>query len=126
MKLVIRLLITMCALYAASRLVPGISTDGSLLALAGVALVFAVVNEIVKPIVHVLSLPFVVVTLGLFLLVINALMLWLTSRLSNALGLGFHVQGFAAAFWGGIVISVVSILLHVLIPEPRRGAAARP
>lgn len=125
MKFVLRILIIMCALYAASRLVPGISTDGSILALAGVALVFGVVNEIVKPIVSLLSLPFVVVTLGLFLFVINALMLWLTSRLSNALGLGFHVQGFAAAFWGAIVISVVSLVLHVIIPEPRRGTAAR-
>ena len=86
MKMLLRLLITMCAIYVATRIVPGISTDGSLLALAGVALVFAVVNEIVKPILSVLSLPFIVVTLGLFLLVINALMLMLTSKLSNALG----------------------------------------
>jgi len=126
MKLILRIVITMCALYVATRMVPGISTDGGLLALAGVALVFAVVNEIVKPIVSILSLPFVVVTLGLFLLVINALMLWLTSKVSGALGLGFHVQGFAAAFWGAIVISIVSMLLHVLIPEHRRAPAPRP
>jgi putative membrane protein len=126
MKMLLRVVITMCAIYVASRFVPGISTDGSVLALAGVALVFAVVNEIVKPILSVLSLPFVVVTLGLFLLVINALMLMLTSKLSGALGLGFHVQGFGAAFWGGIIISVVSTLLYVVIPEPRRQQAPRP
>jgi putative membrane protein len=110
----------MCALYAAAHFVNGISVDGSVLALAGVALVFGIVNAFVKPILSLLSLPVVVLTLGLFFLVINALMLMLTSALSNTLGLGFHVAGFMPALWGSIVISVVSTLLSlILVDRPR-------
>jgi putative membrane protein len=123
MKLLIHIVITMCALWAAAHWVPGISTDGSLIALAGVALVFGVVNAFVKPILTFLSLPAVVLTLGLFLLVINALMLMLTSALSKSLGLGFHVAGFVAALWGSIVISVVSAVLSLLLSPARHRAA---
>jgi putative membrane protein len=116
----------MAALYAASRWVTGISTDGSVLALAGVALVFGIVNAFVKPILTLLSLPAVMLTLGLFLLVVNALMLMLTSAISSSLGLGFHVAGFVPALIGSIVISLVSFLLSTLIPDERmpRGEAA--
>jgi putative membrane protein len=126
MKLIMRILITMAALYAASRWVTGISTDGSVLALAGVALVFGIVNAFVKPILTLLSLPVVMLTLGLFLLVVNALMLMLTSAISSSLGLGFHVAGFVPALIGSIVISLVSFLLSMLIPDERmpRGEAA--
>ena len=123
MKPFVRILITMAALWVASRYVTGIATDGSLLALAGVALVFGVVNAFVKPILTLLSLPAVVFSLGLFLLVVNALMLLLTSAVSNTLGLGFHVAGFGAAFWGSIVISLVSTVLSmVLVDAPARRA----
>jgi putative membrane protein len=119
MKLIMRILITMAALYAASRWVNGISSDGSIWALAGVALVFGIVNAFVKPILTLLSLPVVIVTLGLFLLVVNALMLMLTSGVSSSLGLGFHVAGFVPALIGSIVISLVSFLLSMLIPDER-------
>lgn len=123
MKTIVRILITMAALWVAARWVTGISTDGSVIALAGVALVFGIVNAFVKPILAVLSLPAVVLTLGLFLLVLNALMLMLTSALSGSLGLGFHVAGFWPAFWGSIVISIVSTVLSiVLVDAPSRGA----
>jgi putative membrane protein len=126
MKRLVRILITMCALYAAAHWVRGISVDGSILALAGVALVFGVVNAFVKPILAVLSLPVVVVTLGFFLLVINALMLMLTSAVSGSLGLGFHVDGFMPALWGSIVISLVSMLLSIFVPDgPRRPPVPR-
>ena len=125
MKLVIRILITMASLWVASRWVTGISTDGSLLALAGVALVFGIVNGFVRPILTLLSLPVVIFTLGIFLLVINALMLMLTSALSNSLGLGFHVAGFVPALIGSVVISIVSTVLSMLLPdEGTRGASS--
>ena len=119
MKTVLHIVITMCALWVSSRVVNGITVDGSLLALAGVALVFGVVNAFVKPVLMLLSLPAVVVTLGLFLFVVNAVMLLLTSALSGTLGLGFHVAGFGPALVGSIVISVVSIVLSALLsPKP--------
>lgn len=115
MRVLIRLLITALALWVAVRFVPGISYDGGAIPLVGVALVFAVVNTIVKPIVTLFSLPAVLLSLGVFLLVINALMLWFTSWLSTRLGLGFHVDGFVAAFLGAIVVSLVAWALSVFL-----------
>ena len=113
----------LCALlgdFVTARRMSFFSDTISHAALAGVALVFGVVNAFVKPILTLLSLPAVVLTLGFFLLVLNALMLMLTSGLSTTLGLGFHVAGFWPAFWGSIVISVVSTLLSVMLPSPPR------
>src|SRR4051812_19960488 len=103
MGFVVRLLTNAAALWVATRIVPGVSYLGGWLPLLGVALVFGVVNTFIRPVARILTFPIVVLTLGVFLLVINGLMLWLTSALSDALGLGFHVSGFGAAFWGGLV-----------------------
>jgi len=83
--------------------------------LVAVALVFGVVNAVVRPAAKILTFPIIVLTLGLFLFVINGLMLWLTSALSETLGLGFHVRGFWAAFWGALVVSIVNALLSLAI-----------
>ena len=83
MRVLLRLLVNAAALWVAVRFVPGISYTGTPLVLLGVALVFGVLNTVVKPIVTLLSLPAVVLTLGVFLLVINALMLWFTSWVST-------------------------------------------
>jgi putative membrane protein len=123
MNFVVRLLANAAALYVATQIVPGVTFEGTWLAFFGVALVFGVVNAFVRPIAWVLTFPVILLTLGLFLLVINGLMLWLTSRLSTALGLGFHVSGFWAAFWGAAVVSIVGILLSAL--TRRQSSAAR-
>lgn len=85
--------------------------------LIGVALIFGLVNFLVKPIVKVLSFPLVILTLGLFTLVVNALMLLLTSWLADKLHLSFHVEGFWTAVLGGLIISIVSWALHVVLPD---------
>ena len=85
--------------------------------LLGVALVFGVVNAVIRPVAKILTFPIVILTLGLFLLVINGFMLWLTSALSDALDLGFHVQGFLAAFLGALVVSIVSGVLSLMTAE---------
>ena len=125
MRFLIRLLVNAAALWVATRLVPGVTFDGGTLPFLGVALVFGVVNAIIRPVLQVLTFPLILVTLGLFLLVVNGLMLWITSSLSASLGLGFHVTGFWAAFWGAIVVSLTSLLLSTLIrdssPNYRRG-----
>ena len=120
MPFLIRLLVNAAALWVATRLVPGVTYDGGALPLLGVALVFGVVNAFLRPLAKILTFPLIIVTLGIFALVINGLMLWLTSSLSSALGLGFHVSGFWAAFVGGLVVSVVSTILSMIVTEPKR------
>ena len=124
MLIVWRLLINAAALWAATRLVPGISFDGDWRLLFVVALVFGVLNVLVRPILTLLTLPLLIVTLGLFTFVLNALMLWLTSAASDALGLGFHVEGFGAAFLGALVVTVVSFMLSLFVGSGARGQGA--
>lgn len=120
MQFVIRLLINAVALWIATRLVPGISFSGHWTLLMAVALVFGVLNASVRPLLKLLTLPLLILTLGLFTFVINALMLWLTSGVSGLLGLGFHVQGFWSAFLGALVVSFVSLLLSIFVSDRPR------
>jgi putative membrane protein len=115
MNVLIRLAINAAALWVATRIVPGISFTGDWLLLFAVALVFGVLNLIVKPILVIFTFPFLIFTLGLFLLVVNAVMLWLTSLASERLDLGFHVESFTAAFLGGLVVSLVSFALSMFV-----------
>jgi putative membrane protein len=117
MRFLLRLVITAVALWAAVALVNGITFTGSWLSLLIVALIFGLINAVVRPLLKLLTCPLVLLTLGLFIFVINALMLWLTSTLSVSLGLGFHVSGFAAAFWGALVVSIVSVVLSIFVPD---------
>jgi putative membrane protein len=119
MRLILRLLITAVALWCAVRFVDGISFTGNPVLLLAVALVFGVVNTIVKPIVTLLSLPAVLLTLGIFLLVINALMLWFTGWLSAQLGLCLQVDGFGPAFLGAIVVSLVAWGLSIVLADSK-------
>lgn len=120
MRFVIRLIVNAAALWVAIRWVPGISFAGDEVALLLVALVFGVVNAVVRPVLTLLSLPFLILTLGLFTFVLNALMLWLTSALSGALGLGFHVAGFWPAFLGALVVTLVSAVLSLILRDVTR------
>ena len=117
MRILIRLLINAAALWAAVRLVPGVSFTGDGRLLLVVALIFGVLNASLKPLLVILTLPFLLITLGLFTFVLNAFLLWVTSALSGALGLGFHVEGFVAAFLGALVVSAVSILLSMFVSQ---------
>jgi putative membrane protein len=116
---IVRTLVNAAALWAAVRIVPGVEYVGGWLPFLAVAVVFGVLNTFIGRVAKILTLPLIIVTFGVFLLVINALMLWLTSALSGVLGLEFHVSGFWAAFWGGVVVSIVSTLLSVVVSDPR-------
>jgi putative membrane protein len=121
MGFLVRLLVNAAALWVATRIVPGVTFTGDWLPFLGVAMVFGVVNAFIRPVAKVLTFPIIIVTLGIFLLVINGLMLWLTSSLSTALGLGFRVEGFWAAFWGALVVTIVSAILSIFVRDrPRR------
>jgi putative membrane protein len=112
------------ALAAAIWVLPGIALTGATdsdraVTLVLVALVFGVVNAVVRPVVKLLSLPFIILTLGLLIFVINALMLLLTSWLSGQLGLGFHVDGFWTAVLGAVIVAVATWVLERVLPGDR-------
>lgn len=117
MGFLIRLVLSAVALWVTVYLVPGISYTGPLLHLVLVALVFGVVNALVRPLLVALTCPLILLTLGLFALVLNGLMLWLTSALSGALGIEFHVAGFIPAFIGGIVFGIANAILNIFIKD---------
>lgn len=119
MHFLVRLLINAAALWVAARIVSGITAGGGW-SLIAVALVFGILNASVRPLLKLLTLPLLILSLGLFTLVINALMLLLTSWVSGILALDFHVSGFWSAFWGALVVSVVSLLLSIFVSGRRR------
>ena len=119
-KLLIRLLANALGLYVAARIVPGISVGENWLVVLGVALVFGLVNALIGPLLKLLTCPLIILTLGLFTLVINAVMLLLTSGLSRAVGLSFVVEGFWPAFWGALVVSIVSFVMTLVFHENDR------
>ena len=117
MTFLVRLLVNAAALWVATHLVSGVSYAGGWISFLGVALVFGFVNAFIRPVAKILTFPLIIVTFGIFSLVVNGLMLWLTSSLSVALSLGFHVSGFWAAFFGALIVSIVSTLLSMMVTE---------
>lgn len=125
MKMILTILANAVAIWVAASLLDGIEIGGEgssfWLTLLGVSVVFGVLNAIVKPLLQLLSLPLIVLTLGLFLFVVNAAMLSLTSWLSGVLGLDFHVDSF---FWdavlGAVIISAVSLVVDMLLPDTKK------
>ena len=115
MSFLIRLLVNAAALWVATAIVPGVSFEGGWMPFVAVALIFGVINATLRPLTKLLTCPLILLTLGLFALVVNGLMLWLTSSVASALGLGFHVSGFWAAFFGALVVSIVSTLLSIFV-----------
>lgn len=119
------MVVSAAALAVATWAVPGIqllagsdwSKTGTLL---GVAAIFGVINAILKPLIKVIGCAFYVLTLGLAALVVNGLLLWLTSVVAGDLTLPFHVTGFWPAFWGAIIVGLVSWVLHLIIGDERR------
>lgn len=124
MKLFVRALVNALGLWLCIQMVSGISVTGTseyvwlYYVLAGVVL--ALVNMLVRPVVMILSLPFYVLTLGLFFVVVNAAMLGLTSWITDVFAVGFHVNGFWAAVFGGIVIGIVNVVVDLFLPAKYR------
>jgi len=118
----IRLLVNAAALGVAALVVDGISlnsdtTGGKILTLLIVAAIFGLLNAIIKPILNLFTIPLFVLTLGLITFVVNALMLWLTGAISSGTGLHFSVDGVSSKKRGALVISFVSWILNVLLPD---------
>jgi putative membrane protein len=121
--IVIRVVLNAVAVWVATLIVGGVevttdSTGKKILTLVVVGAILGVINATIKPVVQLLSLPFTILTLGLFALVVNGLLFWLVAAISDAVGAPFHVDGFWAGFWGAIVVSVVSWLLSIVVKDP--------
>ncbi|MBK9710002.1 MAG: phage holin family protein [Kouleothrix sp.] len=116
-SIVLRWLISTLSIFAAVVLVPGIEFVGPGWELGIVALVFGLVNIALRPILTLLTCPLVILSLGLFALVINALLLLLTAQIAASFGVQFRVDGFWSAVLGGLVISIASLLLNALAGE---------
>jgi putative membrane protein len=122
LALVVRVIVIAVALWVATLIVPGIDVDASSTStgigtLLVVALIFGIVNAVLKPIIKVVGCAFYVLTLGLIGLVVNALLFLLVGWISGKLGLPFQVAGFWPAFWGAIVVAIVGFILHLIIPD---------
>jgi putative membrane protein len=120
-SLLLHWLLNAAALWVAAALLPGLDFSGSVVQLLLVAAVFGVINSLLKPLLTVLTCPLIVVTLGLFTLVINAVLLLVTGWVSERWGLGFTVSGFWAAFFGGLVVGIVSVVLSLALPKSEVG-----
>jgi putative membrane protein len=124
MRFLIRVLVSAAALAVATWVVSGITLPaasgwekvGTLLA---VALIFGIINATLKPLIKVVGCAFYVLTLGLIAFVVNGLLLWLTSWIAGKLSLPFHITGFWAAFWGAIIVGLVSWVLNLFIRDKR-------
>ena len=125
MAFLVRVLINGVAIWLATLILPGLTIVGgdsnweTLAIILLIALVFGLVNAIVKPIVAFISIPLYILTLGLFTIIVNALMLMLTAWITEATDWGLRIDNFGVACWGAIIISIVSLVLSVLIPGPR-------
>jgi putative membrane protein len=121
--ILIRVVLNAIAVWIATLLVGGVdvtadSTGGEILTFIVVGALFGLVNATIKPVAKLLSLPLLILSLGLFALVLNALLFWLTAEVSGAVGAPFEVDGFWAAFWGAIVVSLVSWALSIVVKDP--------
>jgi putative membrane protein len=112
----VKWVINTIAIVLAIKFVPGIVYSGEWWGILIVSTIFGLINTVIRPLVKLFTFPLLILTLGLFTFIINAMMLSLTSWLSETLRLGFHVEGFRAAFLGSLVISMVSLILGCLMP----------
>jgi putative membrane protein len=119
MKLFVRWIITALALFVAAWLVPGIIVESNGWAIYAVmAVILGLVNAILRPLLKLLTCPLIILTLGIFVLVINGFTLWLSSQIAQSwFGVGYYVDGFGAAFLGALIVSVVSVTLSMFLKE---------
>jgi putative membrane protein len=116
-KFILRWIINAIALFAAVSLVPGITLEGGWTSILWLALIFGLINAFLRPLLKLLTCPLIVLTLGLFTLLINTFLFWLTGQVGQAVGINMTVDGFWPAFLGGLVVSVVSIVMSLILKD---------
>jgi len=120
-KFIIRWAINAVALYVAIWVVPGIVLNGAWTDILWLALIFGLLNALVRPVLKFLTCPLIILTLGLFTIVINTGMLLLTSRIGQTFGFGLTVDGFWSALLGSLVISLVSVIMSIIFRDELKG-----
>lgn len=120
-KFIIRWAINAVALYLAVLIVPGINYNGEWTGILWLALIFGLLNALLRPLLKFLTCPLILLTLGLFTFLINAVMLMLTSTVGQSLGIGFTVDNFWQALLGSFVISFVSVVMTLILRDELKG-----
>ena len=122
-KFILRLLINAIALYLTVLIVPGIELTTGLASIIWLALIFGIVNALFRPLLKFLTCPLIILTLGLFTLVINTFLFWLTSVIGQSFGIGLFISDpvFWNAFLGGLVVSIVSVLMTMILKDELKG-----
>ena len=120
-KFILRWIINAIALFAAVRIVPGVTLQGSWVNIIWLALIFGLINAFLRPLLKMLTCPLIFLTLGLFTLLINTFLFWLTGLVGQAVGIGFTVDGFWPAFLGGLVVTVVSVVMSLILKDELKG-----
>ena len=121
-KFILRLTINAIGLFLAVNIVSGVTLqDDNWVSIIWLALIFGFINAFLRPLLKLLTCPLIILTLGLFTLLINTFLFWLTSQIGQAFGIGFTIDGFLAAFLGGLVVSVVSVVLSLILKDELKG-----
>jgi putative membrane protein len=116
-KFILRWVVNAIALFLAVYLVPGVNLEGGWVSILWLALIFGLINAFLRPLLTLLTCPLIVLTLGLFTLLINTFLFWLTSQVGQAFGIGFTIDGFWPAFLGGLVVTVVSVIMSLILKD---------
>jgi putative membrane protein len=120
-KFILRWIINAVALFLAVYIVPGVNLQGGVISVVWLALIFGLINAFLRPLLKLLTCPLIFLTLGLFTLLINTFLFWLTSQVGQAFGIGFTINGFWPAFFGGLVVTVVSVILSLILKDELKG-----
>ena len=116
-RFILRWAINTIAIFLAIRFVPGISLQSSWVSIIWLALIFGLVNAFLRPLLQLLTCPLIILTLGLFTLLINTFLFWLTGQIGHAVGISITINGFWPAFLGGLVVSIVSVVLTMILKD---------
>ena len=120
-RFILRWAINAAAIFLAIRFVPGISLESGWLSVIWLALILGLVNAFLRPLLKLLTCPLILVTLGLFTLLINTFLFWLTGQIGQMVGIHITINGFWPAFLGGLVVSVVSVVMTLILRDELKG-----
>lgn len=120
-KLILRWAINAIAIYLAVTFVPGITLHSGLLSVVWLALILGLVNAFIRPLLKLLTCPLIILTLGLFTLLINTFVFWLMGQIGQSFGIDITINGFWPAFLGGLVVSIVSVVLTLILKDELKG-----